>query len=115
LQSDSGDEFLSNQFKTLLESNGITHRISCPYTAQQNGLVERKHRHVVEMGLAMLAQSDLSKEFWVESFLTAILLINRLSTPLVQNGSPFSILFKQPPDYANLRIFGCACYPLLRP
>jgi hypothetical protein len=63
----------------------------------------------------MLAQSDLSKEFWVESFLTAIFLINRLPTPLVQNDSPFSILFKQPPDYANLRIFGCACYPLLRP
>jgi len=115
LQSNGGDEFLSNQFKTLLESNGITHRISCPYTTQQNGLAERKHCHVVEMGLAMLAQSGLSKEFWVESFHTVIFLINRLPTPLVQNGSPFSILFKQPPDYANLRIFGGACYPLLRP
>jgi hypothetical protein len=114
LQSNGGGEFLSNQIKALLESNGIAHSISCPYTAQQNCLVERKHRHVVEMGLAMLAQSGLSKEFWVESFLTAIFLINRLPTPLVQNGSPFSILFKQPPDYANLRIFRCACYPLLR-
>jgi hypothetical protein len=67
------------------------------------------------MGLAMLAQSGLSKEFWVESFLTAIFLINRLPTPLLQNGLPFSVLFKQPPDYATLRMFGCACYPLLRP
>jgi dolichol kinase len=115
LQFDGGGEFLSNQFKILLESNGITHRISCPSTTQKNGLVKRKHHHVVEMGLAMLAQFGLSKEFWVESFLTAIFLINRLPTPFVQNGSPFSVLFKQPLDYANLRIFGCACYPLLRP
>jgi hypothetical protein len=115
LQFNGDGEFLSNQFKILLESNDITHRISCPSTTQKNGLAKRKHRHVVEMGLAMLAQFGLSKEFWIESFLTAIFLINRLPTPFVQNGSPFSVLFKQPPDYANLKIFGCACYPLLRP
>jgi transposase InsO family protein len=40
-QSNDGGEFVSNHFKSLLESNGFTHRISCPYTAQYNGLVER--------------------------------------------------------------------------
>jgi transposase InsO family protein len=59
LQSDGGGEFLSKQFTSFLETNGIFHRISCPYTAQQNGLAERKHRHVVEMGLSLLAQSGL--------------------------------------------------------
>jgi len=83
LQSDGGGEFLSKQFTSFLETNGIFHRISCPYTAQQNGLAERKHRHVVEMGLSLLAQSGLPQTYWVESFLTAAFLINRLPTPLL--------------------------------
>jgi hypothetical protein len=54
-QSDGGREFTSHQFKNYLTSNGTLHRISCPYTTQHNGLAERKHRHVVETGLALLA------------------------------------------------------------
>jgi len=73
LQSDGGGEFLSNQFKYFIESNGITHRISCPYTGKHNVLTKRKHRHIVEMDLAMLAQYGMSKVFWVASFLTIIL------------------------------------------
>jgi transposase InsO family protein len=115
LQSDGGGEFLSKQFTSLLETNGIFHRISCPYTAQQNGLAERKHRHVVEMGLSLLAQSGLPQSFWVESFLTATFLINRLPTPLLNHCSPYFMLFQQIPDYSLLRSFGCLCFPLLRP
>lgn len=63
LQFDGGGEFISIQFKSFVEPNGIIHHIRCPYTAQQNWLAERKHRHVVEIGLAMLAQSGLSKVF----------------------------------------------------
>jgi hypothetical protein len=66
------------------------------------------------MGPARLAQFGLSKVFWVESFLTAKFFINRLPTLLLQNGSPLSILFKKPLDYATIGIFGCAFYPLLR-
>jgi hypothetical protein len=47
-----GREFTSNQIKHLLESNGIIHKISCPYTSQQNGIAKRKYRHLVETELA---------------------------------------------------------------
>jgi len=57
-------------------NNGIFHRLTCPHTSQQNGLAERKHRHIMEMGLTLLAQSGLSKKFWVDAFLTAIYIIN---------------------------------------
>lgn len=50
--SDEGGEFISNRFNHFLESNCIVRRLSCPYTAQQNGLVEKKHRHIVKTGLA---------------------------------------------------------------
>ena len=48
LRSDGGGEDTSKSFESFLTSNGIHHQISCPYTPQQNGLVERKHRHLIE-------------------------------------------------------------------
>ena len=48
LRLDGGGEYTSKSFESFLCSNGINHQISCPYTPQQNGLVERKHRHLIE-------------------------------------------------------------------
>ncbi|RVW12197.1 Retrovirus-related Pol polyprotein from transposon RE1 [Vitis vinifera] len=50
----------------------------CPYNSAQNGRVERKHRHVVETGLALLAHASLPMEFWQYAFQTATFLINRM-------------------------------------
>jgi hypothetical protein len=69
----------------------------------------------MEIGLTLLAQSGLSPKFWVDAFLTAIFLINRLPSPVLQHESPFSKLMQRSPDYTVLRAFGCLCYPLLRP
>ena len=44
IQSDGGGEFVNKIFSMFLTDHGIVHRLSCPYTAEQNGLVERKHR-----------------------------------------------------------------------
>ena len=57
LQSDWGGVYRS--FTEFLNQCGIIFRHSCPYTHYQNRLVERKHRHIVEMGLTLLAQSKL--------------------------------------------------------
>uniref|UniRef100_A0A2N9EGZ0 Integrase catalytic domain-containing protein n=1 Tax=Fagus sylvatica TaxID=28930 RepID=A0A2N9EGZ0_FAGSY len=75
-QSDRGGEYSYTPFKNLLAQNGILHRFSCPHTSQQNGVAERKHRHVMDTGLALLAQSGLSIKYWVDAFLTTIYLIN---------------------------------------
>lgn len=48
-------------------------------------------------------------------FLYITFLINRLPTPVLSNQTPYSILYKSYPDYTMLRVFGCACYPCLRP
>ena len=77
--------------------------------------MERKHRHVVETSLTLLSHSSLPHHFWVDAFETACYLINRLPTPVLNNKSPFELLFQRTPDYSFLKIFGCACWPLLRP
>jgi len=115
LQVDGGGEFTSKLFLTFLRDHGISHQISCPYTPQQNGVVERNHRHIVAMGLCLLAQSRLSHSFWVEAFSTAVFLINRLPTPKLDHISPYEKLLQRTPDYAFLKSFGCACFPHMVP
>lgn len=61
LQSDWGGEYRS--FTSLLNLCGIIFKHSCPYTHHQNGLVERKHRHIVELYLTLLAQAKLPFKF----------------------------------------------------
>ena len=114
-QSDGGGEYSYTPFKQLLAQHGILHQFSCPHTSQQNGVAERKHRHVMDTGLALLTHSGLSIKYWVDAFLTAIYLINRLPTPTINNLTPYFKLFNHSPDYHFLRSFGCACYPLLHP
>ncbi|KAJ9553489.1 hypothetical protein OSB04_017534 [Centaurea solstitialis] len=113
VQTDWGGEFrnLSQFFSPL----GITHRLSCPHTSEQNGFVERRHRHVVETGLTLLAQSHVPQRFWHFAFDTAVYLINRMPSRTNSNTSPFEHVFKHKPDFSFLRVFGCQCYPHLRP
>jgi hypothetical protein len=106
---------MSNHFQSFLTKDGIIHRKSCPYTSQQNGIAERKLRHILETGLTLLAHCHLSNRYWVDAFITAVHIINRLPTPTLQHLSPFFKLYNREPNYQELRVFGCLCYPLLRP
>ncbi|KAD2392991.1 hypothetical protein E3N88_39968 [Mikania micrantha] len=113
VQTDWGGEFrnLSPFFKNL----GIIHRLSCPHTSEQNGFVERRHRHVVETGLTLLAQSGVPKRFWNFAFETATYLINRMPSRTSSHIPPLEQLFHHKPDLSFLRVFGCQCFPHLRP
>jgi transposase InsO family protein len=96
VQSDWGGEYRTLQ--TILHKRGISHRISCPYTRQQNGAVECKHHHIVETGLALLSHASVPISYWDDAFVTACYLINRMPTSSLKNKSPLKVLFKQFPD-----------------
>ncbi|MFS7946898.1 putative RNA-directed DNA polymerase [Helianthus anomalus] len=113
IQTDWGGEF--RNLTPYVTSLGIIHQRSCPHTSEQNGIVERRHRHVVETGLALLAHSNLPQRFWSFAFETATYLINRLPSRTSSNTSPFLHIFHRKPDYSFLRVFGCQCFPYLRP
>lgn len=112
LQSDWGGEF--RPFVDFVHKEGIQFRHSCLYTHNQNGLVERKHRHITELGLTLLAQATLPIKFWWDSFHTAAYNINRLPTPTLSMKSPYECMFHNKPDYKFMRTFGCSCFPFLR-
>lgn len=62
----------------------------------------------------MLFHAKLPKFFWVEAFLTAMFLINRLPSQAIAMESPFYRLFSRHPDYSILKVFGCRCFPYLK-
>jgi histone deacetylase 1/2 len=78
VQSDWGGEY--RNLNSFFNKLGISHRVSCPHTHQQNGAVERKHHHIVETGLTLLAHASVPFRFWSDAFTTACFLINRTPT-----------------------------------
>lgn len=74
IQTDGGTEF--EPFKSFFRKKRILHRVTSPYTLEQNGLVERKDRHIVKTGLTLLAQASLPIKFLPDAFATNVYLIN---------------------------------------
>ncbi|GJV06742.1 putative RNA-directed DNA polymerase [Tanacetum coccineum] len=113
VQTDWGGEF--RNLASFFSSLGIIHRRSCPHTSEQNGFVERRNRHVVEISLTLLAQTCVPQRFWHYAFDTNVYLINHMPSRTSTNKSPFEHIFKRSLDYYFLRVFGCLCFPYLRP
>jgi transposase InsO family protein len=61
----------NSQIEGFLEDEGIKHEFSSPYTPQQNGVVERKNRTLLDMARTMLDEYKTSDRFWAEAINTA--------------------------------------------
>jgi hypothetical protein len=100
---------------SFFKEGGISHHVSCPHAHQQNGSAERKHRHIIEVGLSLLSQASMPLKYWDKAFLTATYLINRMPSKVIQGDTPFFCVFNEIPNYNFMRPFGSACWPNLRP
>ncbi|KAJ4793324.1 polyprotein [Rhynchospora pubera] len=109
LRTDGGTEFkpITTKFPH------IVHQTTCPYTPQQNGTSERKHRHVVELSIAIMTHASIPTIYWDEIISSTIYLINRL--PTHNHTIPFTALFSKNPDFNFLKVLGCLCFPYTKP
>ncbi|KAH9684681.1 DNA (cytosine-5)-methyltransferase [Citrus sinensis] len=110
LRSDNGLEYCSKEFEDFCKSKGIARHRTVTYTPQQNGLVERMNRTIIERVRCMLLNTNLSKGFWAEVVTTAAYLINRSPSSALGFKTPQELWSGKPPDLTNLRIFGCPAY-----
>ena len=67
------------------------------------------------MSLTLLSQASLPLTCWDEAFSTTIYMINRLPSPVLDHVIHLEKLFGLKPNYSSLRVFGCKCFPNLRP
>lgn len=84
VRSDNGTEFFNKKCSTMLASLGIIHESSCPHTTHQNGVVERKHRHILEVARAIRFQGSIPIRFWGECVIAVVYLINKMPTGVLQ-------------------------------
>jgi IS30 family transposase len=93
IQTDGGGEY--QKMNSFLAQKGIIHYLSCPHEHKQNSPAERKHRHIIEVALALLAQASMPLKFWDETVTTATYLINHTPSKVLNFSSPMERLFKQ--------------------
>ena len=111
LRSDNAREYFAQSLNTFLEDSGILHESSCPYTPQQNGVAERKNRHILETARALLFQRHLPKYFWADAVLAAAYLINQLPSKGLENRCPLTILHPSVELFSlTPRVFGSLCF-----
>ncbi|KAK2969386.1 hypothetical protein RJ640_001301 [Escallonia rubra] len=110
MRSDRGREFISKEFKLFCEENDIRRPLTIPYSPQQNGVVERKNRSIVNMTRSMLKSKNLPKKFWAEAIDYAVYLLNRCPTRSVWNQTPQEAWRNYKPSVSHLKVFGSIAY-----
>ncbi|KAL4272543.1 hypothetical protein GQ457_13G024990 [Hibiscus cannabinus] len=110
LRTDNGKEYLSTEFTIYLQEHKIRRQLTCLNTPQQNGVAERKNRHLAETCRSMLHAKNVPGRFWAECMKTAAYVINRLPQAKLGSISPHEKLRKIKPTVSHLKVFGCVCY-----
>ena len=112
VRSDNGSEFKNTNVEEFCDEKGIKHEFSTTYTPEQNGVVERKNRTLIEMARSMLDEYKVSDSFWAEAINTACHASNRLYCHRFFNKTPYELLNGRKPNISYFRVFGCKCYIL---
>jgi transposase InsO family protein len=110
LRSDGGGDYFSNEFSEYLKEHGILRKYSCSYSPQQNGVVERKNRHIEKITLAMLNEKNLPNYFWAKALATTIYIMNRTPTIVVHGMTPKEKFPGKKLNVSHLKVFSCIAY-----
>lgn len=87
LLTNNGTEYFNTTLRDYLRKHGIVHQTSCVNTSQQNGIAERKNRHL-EVARALMFTTNMPKLFWGDVILTVTYLINRMPSRTLSFDSP---------------------------
>jgi transposase InsO family protein len=114
IRSNNGSKFKNFQVEEYLEEEGIKHEFSAPYTPQQNGVVERKNRTLIDMARTMLEEYKTPERFWSEAMNTACHAINWLYLHRLLKKTSYELLTGNKPNVSYFRVFWSNCYILVK-
>ena len=115
LHTDNGKEYFNKILGEYLNKNRIVHQSSYSNTPQQNGIIERKNKHLLEVARSIMFTTKTPKFFWRDAVLTACYLINRMPTSVLNFQTPINVFSKYFPEnriVSNLplKFFGCTVF-----
>ncbi|GJT21984.1 retrovirus-related pol polyprotein from transposon TNT 1-94 [Tanacetum coccineum] len=109
--TDNGTEFVNKDLTDYYERVGIFHQKTVLRTPQQNGVVERRNRTLVEASQTMLIFSKAPMFLWVEVVATACYTQNRSLIHTRHDKTPYELVHNKKPDLTFFHVFGALCYP----
>ncbi|WZZ50841.1 hypothetical protein YC2023_050948 [Brassica napus] len=109
-RTDRGGEFNSQEFQDFCDDSGIKRHLTAPYSPQQNRVVERRNRTLLEMTRSILKHMEVPNWLWGEAVRHATYLINRIATRTLVLQTPYESFKKRRPNIEHLRVFGCVGY-----
>lgn len=110
-RSDNGLEFMNSTLQSFFETLGLLHQTSCAHTSQQNGVAERKLRHLLDVARTIMFQMNVPSALWPDAVLTACYLINQVSSSIIGGKVPISLLCPEIDVFPiPARVFGCVCF-----
>ncbi|GJR84787.1 retrovirus-related pol polyprotein from transposon TNT 1-94 [Tanacetum coccineum] len=111
IRTDNGTEFVNQVMSEYYEGVGIFHQKSIPRTPQQNGVVERRNRTLIEAARTMMIFSKVPMFLWAEAVATACYTQNRSLIHTRHNKTPYELVHEKKPNLTFFRVFGALCYP----
>nr|GFA14347.1 hypothetical protein [Tanacetum cinerariifolium] len=112
VRTDNGTEFKNKTLAKFFDEVGITQQFSAARTLQQNGVVERRNRTLVEAARTMLTYANLPSFLWAEAIAIACFTQNRSIIHKHFDKTPYELINKRKPNIKFFRVFGCRCYLL---
>nr|GEU99797.1 retrovirus-related Pol polyprotein from transposon TNT 1-94 [Tanacetum cinerariifolium] len=111
IQTDNGTEFINQTLRKYYEEVGISHETSVARSSQQNSVVERHNRTLIEAARTMLIYAQASLFLWAEAVATACYTQNQSIIRLRHGKIPYELLHNKLLDLLYLHVFGTLCYP----
>ncbi|GJS90555.1 retrovirus-related pol polyprotein from transposon TNT 1-94 [Tanacetum coccineum] len=111
IRTDNGTEFVNQTLREYYEKVGISHETSVARSPQQNGVVERRNRTLIEAARTMLIYAKAPLFLWAEAVATACYTQNRSIIRLHHGKTPYELLHDKLPDLSFFHVFGALCYP----
>ncbi|GJX21237.1 retrovirus-related pol polyprotein from transposon TNT 1-94, partial [Tanacetum coccineum] len=108
--TDRGTKFLNKTLHAYFKEEGIEHQTFTPRTPEQNSVVKRQNRTLVEVARTMLSASKIPLFFWAEAIATACYTQNRSIIIPRHKKTPYHIINGRKTSIKHLHIFGCTCY-----
>ena len=91
IRSYRGGEYTSVEFNAFCEEMGLEKQLIVTYSPQQNGIVERKNRTIVEMAKFILHKKKMPYSFWGEAMNAIVYLLNRSPSKALEKQTPFEV------------------------